>query len=69
MPLNFSGQQWESVGYRWWSVFYWKSPNDLGVKLGPVSLMRYQWDGWQYACCVLNRWSVFDTGLRRFTRP
>ena len=50
--------------YRWWTIRAWRDQYDQGLKCGPVTVCRYQWDGRHWAVCVFNRWNLFDTGLR-----
>lgn len=52
--------------YRWWTVkaFRDKSIQAYGLKLGPVTVYTYRWDGRRhYYAGVLCRWSM-DTGIR-----
>ena len=58
--------------YRWWSVGAWREDSFAGVKIGPVSFVRYtsphfSRDGQRHtyhAMTVCGRWRIFDTGVR-----
>ena len=56
-------------GYCWWTVRIWRERHpsgQTGIKLGPMSLVFYQWDGWQMALIINGRSlraPVFDTGI------
>lgn len=55
----------QQTHYHWWTVKRWTNGPDRGLKMGPVSMYRYNWDGPQWGLCVLNHWSLWDTGVRR----
>lgn len=51
--------------YRWWTLAaWWEWRRSIGVKLGPVSLDLYWWDGLMpcFYAGLLCRWWL-DTGL------
>ena len=64
-----SEQRWfkhgDTVGfYRWWTVDAWWTPIDIGIKIGPLAVFTYRWDGhrrlsWTWLCwdehIVMNR--------------
>lgn len=51
--------------YQWWTVRLIRQLqlDGHGMKLGPVSILVYDWDGLHLSVCLLNRWS-FDTGIK-----
>ena len=52
--------------YRWWTIRAWRDRlnKEHGIKIGPLSILRYDWDGTQWNISVWNRWLLLDTGLR-----
>ena len=50
--------------YRWWTFRARFSGRDVVVKLGPLTVAVYQWDGWHIAVTWLGQEPLFDTGLR-----
>ena len=52
--------------YHWWTIWGFRDHvyGQWGLKLGPMSIVRYDWDGWHWSVCLWNRWNLFDTGLR-----
>ena len=64
-----------SLGYRWWTVFGWRTPDAIGVKLGPLTVTTYRsdWDFFDDGTAELfigigNRWIVYDSWIRRTRR-
>ena len=55
--------------YRWWTCGYWQDFDQYTLKLGPVSIIVYQWLGASslpVSCCdvcLLNRWVLLDPVL------
>lgn len=56
------------VYYRWWTCKAWNEPLSHGLKIGPITMYWYEWDGPQYGVTVAARF-LFDTGIRQHRRP
>jgi len=54
--------------WRWWTCRWWREDDQVGVKLGPVTVQRYHVDGqWWWYVSASNR-TVYDGWVRTLRR-
>lgn len=50
--------------YRWWTCRLWANWSEVGIKLGPLSLALYDWDGPRLDVAWLCRHHIVIPRLR-----